>query len=99
MSKGEIDDIFSSKKKKKKEPVAVTTAPAATEKRRDAKKPYVQEDSLFTDLKGSKGRKRTEEGFRVYNDEELKIDPKAGTTDACPFDCECPYPCIIIIVL
>ncbi|CCG81963.1 Uncharacterized protein C6G9.01c [Taphrina deformans PYCC 5710] len=48
-------------------------------------------DDLFTDLKGSKRRKTTEEGFRVYDDEELKIDPNAGNTDECPFDCSCCY--------
>lgn len=31
----------------------------------------------------------TEEGYRVYNDEELRIDPMAGNTDDCPFDCSC----------
>lgn len=25
----------------------------------------------------------------MYNDEELKIDPDAGNTDECPFDCSC----------
>jgi hypothetical protein len=34
------------------------------------------------------GRK-TEEGFLIYKEAELDIDPEAGGTDLCPFDCEC----------
>ncbi|ORY84457.1 hypothetical protein BCR37DRAFT_386605 [Protomyces lactucae-debilis] len=49
------------------------------------------DDSLFTDLKGSKKRKTTEEGFKIYDDEELRIDPNAGSTDDCPFDCQCCF--------
>jgi hypothetical protein len=34
------------------------------------------------------GRK-TEEGFLIYKEAELDIDPEAGGTPLCPFDCEC----------
>lgn len=34
------------------------------------------------------GRK-TEEGFLIYKEAELQIDPEAGGTPLCPFDCEC----------
>ena len=37
-------------------------------------------------------RKRTEEGFKVYKEEELKMNVKnAGYTDKCPFDCDCCF--------
>lgn len=41
----------------------------------------------FSDLQ-FEGRK-TEEGFLIYKEAELKIDPEAGGTPLCPFDCEC----------
>jgi hypothetical protein len=33
--------------------------------------------------------KRTEEGFFVFKEAELGIDPEAGGTPLCPFDCDC----------
>lgn len=41
----------------------------------------------FSDLQ-FEGRK-TEEGFLIYKEVELKIDPEAGGTPLCPFDCDC----------
>ncbi|CAI5457620.1 unnamed protein product [Closterium sp. Yama58-4] len=40
----------------------------------------------------SKPRKRTEEGYRVYMEEELGWNKKsAGGTALCPFDCDCCF--------
>lgn len=36
-------------------------------------------------------RKQTEEGWKVYTEEELMMNKKGGNTDLCPFDCECCY--------
>lgn len=36
--------------------------------------------------------KRTEEGFLVFKEAELSIDPTAGGTPLCPFDCDCCEP-------
>jgi Eukaryotic protein of unknown function (DUF1764) len=53
--------------------------------------------------KGSKGtkddmfghehaeRQRTEEGWAVYSEAELKLSSKGGGTDLCPFDCNCCF--------
>jgi hypothetical protein len=38
----------------------------------------------------NKGRKMTEDGFKVYTEEELGIG-KGGDTEDCPFDCKCCY--------
>jgi hypothetical protein len=38
----------------------------------------------------SKQRKRTEEGFVIYHEDELKIN-EGGDTDLCPFDCQCCF--------
>ncbi|CCJ31211.1 unnamed protein product [Pneumocystis jirovecii] len=43
-------------------------------------------ETNFTNLKKPIKRKRTEEGFTVYNEEELNIG-KGGNTSKCPFDC------------
>ncbi|BFZ56313.1 hypothetical protein PYCC9005_003358 [Savitreella phatthalungensis] len=50
-------------------------------------------DAAYSDLKGSANRKRTEEGYAVYYEDELGLveDPNAGETDLCPFDCKCCF--------
>lgn len=41
-------------------------------------------------LPSSGVRKRTEEGYIVYKEEELNFG-KGGDTDLCPFDCDCCF--------
>lgn len=36
-------------------------------------------------------RRRTEEGYAVYSEEELGLLKKGGNTDLCPFDCDCCF--------
>lgn len=77
-------------------------AAPAKGKRRDQK--AVEEDRLWRDSRGDSDResslnslrkeadeagKRTEEGYLVFKEAELGIDPEAGGTPQCPFDCEC----------
>lgn len=95
----DLDDLFASKKK------ATPTAPAATPaavsqpapraKRDDRPAKVVDtadDEARFTDLRGAKKRKTTEEGYKVYKDDELRLfDADAGLTDLCPFDCTCCY--------
>ncbi len=42
-----------------------------------------------------KARKRTEEGYAIYTEEELGLGPgssgRGGDTDLCPFDCDCCF--------
>jgi hypothetical protein len=39
-----------------------------------------------------KARKRTEEGYAVYSEEELGLGKKGGgDTPQCPFDCDCCF--------
>jgi hypothetical protein len=48
-------------------------------------------DDIFGEHVG-KGRKKTEEGFNIYTEEELGLNkPNAGMTDLCPFDCDCCF--------
>ncbi|CAD8112274.1 unnamed protein product [Paramecium sonneborni] len=43
-----------------------------------------------TNIQQQSKPKYTEEGYKVYNTDELKIG-KGGNTDKCPFDCECCF--------
>lgn len=57
-----------------------------------AKKPKVEgsKDDIFGEQAG-KPRKRTEEGYTVYGEDELGLNKKGGDTPLCPFDCDCCY--------
>ncbi|CAD6888472.1 unnamed protein product [Tilletia laevis] len=48
-----------------------------------------EDDLAFADSRGS-ARKRTEEGFPIYSESELKIG-QGGGTPLCPFDCDCCF--------
>ncbi|KAK8854874.1 hypothetical protein IAR55_003613 [Kwoniella newhampshirensis] len=50
-----------------------------------------EEDEMFRDSRGEGPRRKTEEGFLIYKEAELKIDPEAGGTPLCPFDCDCCF--------
>ncbi|EPX72183.1 uncharacterized protein SOCG_04876 [Schizosaccharomyces octosporus yFS286] len=93
----EIDDIFSQKKTQPKgngsgEKEQNKQEPKHPENSRPSKpkKGGSKGDDLFLDPKGSSGRKRTEEGFLVYDLDELQMG-RGGDTPQCPFDCDCCY--------
>lgn len=58
-----------------------------------AKKPKVQgsKDDIFGEDVGKGSRKRTEEGYAIYTEDELGFGKKGGDTDLCPFDCDCCF--------
>ncbi|RSH88620.1 hypothetical protein EHS25_002847 [Saitozyma podzolica] len=58
-------------------------------KKRDRKAD--EDDEAFRDSRGDGPRRKTEEGFLIYKEAELKIDPEAGGTPLCPFDCDCCF--------
>jgi hypothetical protein len=68
--------------------------PAKTKKR---DKKAAEEDEMFADSRGTGPSTSmtkwtliwADEGFLIYKEAELDIDPEAGGTDLCPFDCEC----------
>eukprot|EP01086_Lenisia_limosa_P002770 TRINITY_DN16784_c0_g1_i1.p1 TRINITY_DN16784_c0_g1~~TRINITY_DN16784_c0_g1_i1.p1 ORF type:complete len:112 (-),score=38.68 TRINITY_DN16784_c0_g1_i1:27-362(-) len=47
------------------------------------------EDDPFADLRGKKEMK-TEEGYRIFTEKQLKLG-QGGGTKLCPFDCDCCY--------
>jgi hypothetical protein len=57
------------------------------------KRPKVEgsKDDIFGESTG-KARKRTDEGYQIYSEEELGLGNKGGgDTPLCPFDCDCCY--------
>ncbi|KAF5312495.1 hypothetical protein D9619_003149 [Psilocybe cf. subviscida] len=70
-------------KRQKGEPKAAKLAKG------DAKK--LDEDAAFKDSRGTSDRRKTEEGWLVYKEDELGIGDEGGDTPLCPFDCDCCF--------
>ncbi|KEP52371.1 DUF1764-domain protein [Rhizoctonia solani 123E] len=49
------------------------------------------DDERFRDSRGTGPRRRTEEGYAIYKEDELGINAEGGDTPLCPFDCECCF--------
>lgn len=49
-------------------------------------------DDIFGEAAGQ-SRKRTEEGYAIYREDELGLGGggKGGDTALCPFDCDCCF--------
>ncbi|KAI0307971.1 hypothetical protein B0F90DRAFT_1678964 [Multifurca ochricompacta] len=45
----------------------------------------------FRDSRGTGPRRKTEEGFSIYKEDELGINAETGGTPLCPFDCNCCF--------
>jgi len=82
--KSEIDALFSKVKKPKP---AAKSSPKKIEK---APKGSAA-DPLGKGQVEVKARKRTEEGWPIYTEEELKLGDGGGDTADCPFDCQCCF--------
>uniref|UniRef100_A0A7S0RKZ3 DUF1764 domain-containing protein n=1 Tax=Chlamydomonas leiostraca TaxID=1034604 RepID=A0A7S0RKZ3_9CHLO len=101
-STSEIDDIFGAAApgkagKKGEEDGALKDIAAKVEEARKAKaaakKPKVEgsKDDLFGE-ESKKSRKKTEEGYAIYTEDELGLTKAGGgDTPLCPFDCDCCY--------
>ena len=80
-----IDAIFASGQAKKRERAAAAAeaevAARGAEAAAAARKAELQRE------KKQKARKRTEEGYRIFHEDELKIN-RGGGTPLCPFDCQ-----------
>ncbi|KAI6007474.1 hypothetical protein EDD15DRAFT_2211606, partial [Pisolithus albus] len=48
--------------------------------------------SQAKDSRGTSSRRKTEEGYSIYKEDELGIGNSGGDTPLCPFDCSC-YKC------
>ncbi|KDN51068.1 hypothetical protein RSAG8_00697, partial [Rhizoctonia solani AG-8 WAC10335] len=49
------------------------------------------DDERFRDSRGAGPRRRTDEGYAIYKEDELGINGEGGDTPLCPFDCDCCF--------
>ncbi|KAK0548089.1 hypothetical protein OC846_004608 [Tilletia horrida] len=70
-------------------PTAPTSKASSSHKSKGRLYQADDEDIAFADSRGST-RKRTEEGFPIYTEAELKLG-QGGDTPLCPFDCDCCF--------
>jgi len=75
----------------KRAKVEKTAGPSDAPKKKKTKKEDKDEETEFRDSRGTGPRRRTEEGFAIYKEDELGISPEGGDTPLCPFDCECCF--------
>ncbi|KAJ7706390.1 hypothetical protein B0H17DRAFT_1037010 [Mycena rosella] len=50
-----------------------------------------EDTERFKDSRGSGPRRKTEEGWSIYKEDELGIGDAGGDTPLCPFDCDCCF--------
>ncbi|KAG1773176.1 DUF1764-domain-containing protein [Suillus occidentalis] len=50
-----------------------------------------EDEDRFKDSRGSGPRRKTDDGFNIYKEDELGISSAGGDTPLCPFDCECCF--------
>ncbi|KAJ6627125.1 hypothetical protein B0H10DRAFT_1995540, partial [Mycena sp. CBHHK59/15] len=101
----EIDDIFAkrpvastsvivpSKKKRKEKQVPENNTTVALSKKRPAPETIVDPSVRAPPQKRANPinllRRKTEEGWSIYKEDELGIGDEGGDTPLCPFDCNC----------
>ncbi|PBL00748.1 DUF1764-domain-containing protein [Armillaria gallica] len=56
-----------------------------------SKKDSKDTEERFKDSRGSGPRRKTEEGWSVYKEDELGMTNEGGDTPLCPFDCDCCF--------
>ncbi|KAG1826100.1 uncharacterized protein BJ212DRAFT_323961 [Suillus subaureus] len=52
---------------------------------------HKEDEDRFKDSRGSAPRRKTDDGFNIYKEDELGISNTGGDTSLCPFDCECCF--------
>lgn len=75
-------------KKKSKLSSTATTLKKKAAKGRDGDD---DDDASFRDSRGTGPRRKTEEGYRIFKEDELGITDVGGDTPLCPFDCDCCF--------
>ncbi|KAF4723911.1 hypothetical protein FOZ63_008614, partial [Perkinsus olseni] len=88
-----IDDIFGALKKSTRSTSTSTKTKDTPNEQQPAAPSRPQgsaDDPLGLGNRAGGDRKRTEEGYKIYTEEELKIG-QGGNTPDCPFDCWCCF--------
>ncbi|KIY45436.1 DUF1764-domain-containing protein [Fistulina hepatica ATCC 64428] len=57
--------------------------------KKNSKPPTGDDQATFRDSRGTGPRRKTEEGWSIYKEDELGIGNEGGDTPLCPFDCQC----------
>jgi len=70
------------------QPPKVSQSTKAPPKKRKVER---EAEQRFKDSRGSGSRRKTEEGFAIYKEDELGITAVGGDTPLCPFDCQCCF--------
>ncbi|ESK98341.1 hypothetical protein Moror_91 [Moniliophthora roreri MCA 2997] len=58
-----------------------------------------EDEEKFKDSRGTGPRRKTEEGWSIYKEDELGINDQGGDTPLCPFDCQCCTCHALLLVL
>nr|GAT47862.1 predicted protein [Mycena chlorophos] len=93
------DSVAPSKKRQKRSAPADPPSDASHSSKKNktdpkpATKPPKKQDDIqkFKDSRGTGPRRKTEEGFAIYKEDELGINDEGGDTPLCPFDCDCCF--------
>jgi len=70
--------------------VQKSTAGSIAKKKKSSEK-HKEDEERFKDSRGTGPRRKTEEGFSIYKEDELGITDQGGDTPLCPFDCQCCF--------
>ncbi|KAJ2919000.1 hypothetical protein MD484_g1400, partial [Candolleomyces efflorescens] len=62
-----------------------------SEQQKSKPKKSKEEEDSFKDSRGTGPRRKTEEGWSIYKEDELGISNGGGDTPLCPFDCDCCF--------
>ncbi|KAG2350523.1 DUF1764-domain-containing protein [Suillus weaverae] len=79
-----VDPSFKSSSSSKR---AKLDAPVSSQR----EKLHHEDEDRFKDSRGSGPRRKTDDGFNIYKEDELGISNAGGDTPLCPFDCECCF--------
>jgi len=85
-----VDPSYLVPKKRKKAAVPEIVKVAAPKKSK-AKQGKLEDEARFRDSRGTGPRRKTEDGFLIYKEDELGIGNEGGDTPLCPFDCDCCF--------
>jgi len=88
----EIDEIFAESSKRIKKTSISNDHPKDVPEIKKEKQSRIFADDFF-DSRGIMKRKRrkTDEGYNIYTEEELQLNKSGGGTALCPFGCDCCF--------
>ncbi|KAH7921782.1 DUF1764-domain-containing protein [Leucogyrophana mollusca] len=66
-------------------------ASSIVRQKKSTKEKAKDDEERFKDSRGNGPRRKTEDGFNIYKEDELGIGNEGGDTPLCPFDCDCCF--------